>query len=73
MNNLKRKNIDINLHQSNFNLICDKYNLKNNEDYFYYHTLSNRYVCSQKLVDFTTKLLSDNCNIIEEIKLENKN
>lgn len=72
MNNLKRKNIEINLHQTNFNLLCDKYNLKDNEDYFYYHTLSKRYMCSQKLIDFTTKLLIDNPNIIEEIKLANK-
>ena len=27
MNNLRRKDIEINLHQSNFNLICNKYNL----------------------------------------------
>ena len=40
MKNLGRKNISINLHQTNFNLICTKFNLKNNEDYFYYHTLS---------------------------------
>lgn len=73
MNNLKRKKIEINLHQTNFGLICKKYNLKNNEDYFYYHSLSKRYVCSQKLVDFVTKLLLENPNAIEEIKLENKN
>ena len=54
MSNLKRKNININLHQRNFSLICDKYDLKNNEDYFYYHNLSKRYMCSQKLIEFVT-------------------
>lgn len=72
MNNLKRKKIEINLHQHNFNLICDKYNLKNNEDYFYYHNLSRRYMCSQKLVDFVTRLLLENPQLIEHIKLEIK-
>lgn len=72
MNNLKRKNININLHQTNFNLICNKYNLKNNDDYFYYHNLTNRYMCSQKLVDFVTNLLAKDINIIEKIKNENK-
>lgn len=73
MNNLKRKTIEVELHQSNFNLICNKYDLKNNEDYFYYHNLSNRYMCSQKLVDFVTNLLIKDSNLIEKIKLENKN
>lgn len=73
MKNLKRRNIEINLHQTNFKLICDKFDLKNNEDYFYYHTISNRYVCSQKLIDFVTNLLLENPNLIEKIKFENKN
>lgn len=72
MNNLKRKNIEINLHQTNFNLICNKYNLKDNEDYFYYHNLSKRYMCSQKLIDFVTNLLFENPQLIENIKLEIK-
>lgn len=72
MKNLKRRSIEINLHQTNFNLICSKYHLKINEDYFYYHNLTNRYMCSQKLVDFVTNLLSSNPSLIEEIKLENK-
>jgi hypothetical protein len=72
MKNLGRKNISINLHQTNFNLICTKFNLKNNEDYFYYHTLSKRYVCSQKLIDFVTSLTTENPNLIEDIKSENK-
>ncbi len=73
MNNLKRKNIIINLHQTNFGLICNKFNLKTNEDYFYFHNISRRYICSQKLVDFVTNLLIDNNNLIEELKLERKN
>lgn len=72
MNNLKRKGIEINLHQINFGLICNKYNLKNNEDYFYFHNLSNRYMCSQKLVDFVTNLLLENDNLIEDIKTQIK-
>lgn len=72
MNNLKRKGIEINLHQINFGLICNKYNLKNNEDYFYFHNLSSRYMCSQKLVDFVTNLLLENNNLIEDIKTEIK-
>lgn len=72
MNNLKRKNIEINLHQKNFYLICNKFNLKNNEDFFYYHNLSKRYMCSQKLVDFVTNLLIKEPSLIEKIKLEIK-
>ena len=72
MNNLKRKNIEINLHQTNFNLICNKYNLKDNEDYFFYHNLSKRYMCSQKLIDFVTNLLFENPQLIENIKFEIK-
>jgi len=72
MKNLKRKEIIIDLHQRNFALICNKYDLKNNEDYFYYHTISKRYMCSQKLVDFVTDLLLKDSNLIENLKLENK-
>ena len=72
MKNLKRKDIEINLHQTNFNLICNKYNLKQNETYFYHHNLTDRYVCSQNLINFVTDLLTQNANLIEEIKLENK-
>lgn len=73
MSNLKRKGLEINLHQNNFGLICNKFKLKNNEDYFYYHNLSKRYMCSQKLVDFVTNLLLENPNQIEEIKAAIKN
>lgn len=73
MKNLRRKNIEVNLHQTNFNLICDKYNLKNTEDYFYYHNISKRYMCSQKLIDFVTDLLLKEPNLIEKLKLEKQN
>ena len=72
MKNLKRKGIEINLHQTNFGLICDKFNLKDDEDYFYFHSLTKRYGCSQKLIDFVTNLLIKEPNIIENIKQENK-
>lgn len=70
--NLKRKDIIINLHQTNFGLICDRFDLKNNEDYFYYHSLTKRYGCSQKLIDFVTNLIIKEPNIIEVLKEENK-
>ena len=72
MKNLKRKNMEINLHQTNFGLICNKFNLKNNEDYFYFHSLTKRYACSQKLIDFVTNLIVNDPNIIEKLKQENK-
>lgn len=72
MKNLARKGIEINLHQTNFSLICKKFDLKNNEDYFYYHTLTKRYACSQKLIDFVTNLISENPNVIDDIKSENE-
>ncbi len=72
MNNLKRREILINLHQKNFDILCKKYNLKENEDYFYHHTIANRYGCSQKLIDFVTNILIENPNLIEEIKSEQK-
>lgn len=72
MKNLKRKNIEIDLHQTNFGLICNKFNLKNNEDYFYFHSLTKRYGCSQKLIDFVTNLIIKNPNAIEDLKQENK-
>lgn len=70
--NLNRKGIDVELHQTNFNLICTKFDLKKNEDYFYWHELMRRYSCSQKLVNFITELLTKQPTIIDEIKLENK-
>lgn len=73
MKNIQRKNVNINLHQKNLELICAKFDLKNNEDYFYYHNISKRYMCSQKLVDFVTNLLLEDNEIIDKIKSENKN
>lgn len=73
LQNLKRKGIEINLHQTNFGLICNKFNLKNNEDYFYYHSLTKRYGCSQKLIDFISQLIIKEPDIIEKLKQENKN
>lgn len=70
MNNLKRKGVVINLHQTNFSLITNKYDLKNNEDYFYYHNISGRYMCSQKLVDFVTDLLLKDNELIDKLKAE---
>ena len=72
MNNLKRKGVDINLHQTNFSLITNKYDLKSNEDYFYYHNISGRYMCSQKLVDFVTDLLLKDNKLIDKLRAENK-
>lgn len=72
MKNLKRKGIEINLHQNNFALICNKFDLKNNEDYFYFHSLTKRYGCSQKLIDFVTNLIIKEPHILETLKQENK-
>ena len=63
-------------HQKNLDLIYYKYNLKNNEDYYYHHDISNRYNCSIKLIDFLYDLLSKDPNICLKIKeelKENKN
>lgn len=73
MKNLKRKGIEINLHQNNFALICNKFDLKSNEDYFYFHSLTKRYGCSQKLIDLVTNLIIKEPHILETLKQENKN
>lgn len=72
MKNLQRFNLNLNLHQKNFKLICDKYDLKNNPDFFYYHTLTDRYCCSQKLIDFVTTLITKQPDIIDKLKEELK-
>ena len=69
--NLKRKGIMIKFNQYELGLLCDKFDLKNNEKYYYKHTLTNSWGCSQQLVDFLTDLFLKNPNIIEEIKNEN--
>ena len=70
---LRRKhNIEFKLNQYDLKLICTKYNLKNNEEYFYYHALTNSWCCSDKLVEFIVNLISQNINIVNEIKQELK-
>ncbi len=68
--NLKRKGINIKLTQYDFQLICDKYGLKQNEKYFYKHELTNSGGCSQQLIDFTTNLIINNPEIISQIRAE---
>lgn len=70
--NLKRKGIDIKLNQYDLKLICDKFDLKNNQKYFYKYNLTNSWGCSQHLVDFITELIIKNNNIINELKEEIK-
>lgn len=70
--NLKRKGIELKLTQYQLQLICDKFDLKSNEKYFYKHVLTNSWGCTQQLVDFITELILKNPNIIEEIKSELK-
>lgn len=70
--NLKRKGTNIKLSQYDFNLICNKYNLKSDETYFYKHELTNSWGCSQKLIDFVTQLFLTNSNVISEIRNELK-
>ena len=70
--NLKRKGIEFKLNQYQLKLICDKFDLKSNEKYFYKHELTNSWGCTQQLVDFITDLILKNPNIIEEIKSELK-
>ena len=68
--NLKRKGMNIKINQYDLGLLCDKFDLKNNEKYFYKHALTNSWGCSQQLVDFLTELLIKNPNIINELKEE---
>ena len=72
IDNLKRKGIDFKLNQYELKLICDKFDLKSNEKFFYKHVLTNSWGCTQQLVDFITELILKNPNIIEEIKSELK-
>ena len=69
--NLKRKGITIKFNQYELGLLCDRFDLKNNEKYYYKHALTNSWGCSQQLVDFLTELFIQNPNIIEETKSEN--
>ena len=68
--NLKRKGINIKINQYDLGLLCDKFDLKGNEKYYYKHALTNSWGCSQQLVDFLTELFINNPNIINELKEE---
>ena len=70
--NLRRKGINKKISQYDLKLICDKFNLKYDEKYFYQHILTKSWGCSQQLVDFLTDLLLKNENIIDELKRELK-
>lgn len=70
MENLKRKGLNIKFTQYELGLLCDKFDLKNNQKYYYKHILTNSWGCSQQLVDFLTELFIKRPNVIEEIKLE---
>ena len=70
--NLKRKGINIKLTQYDFQLICDKFDLKQNEKFFYKHELTNSWGCSQQLIDFTTNLIINNPEIISQIRSQLK-
>ena len=72
IDNLKRKGIDFKLNQYKLKLICDKFDLKSNERYFYKHILTNRWGCTQQLVDFLTDLIIKDKNVVEELKEEQK-
>ena len=68
MDNLKRKRIDIKITQYDLSIICNKFNLKNDENYFYKHALKNSWGCHQQLVDFITELIMKKPSIIEKQK-----
>ena len=72
IDNLKRKGIDFKFNQYELKLICDKFDLKSNERYFYKHILTNRWGCTQRLVDFLTDLIIKDKNVVEELKEEQK-
>ena len=71
--NLKRRGLEFKLSQYDLQLICNKYDLKSNEKYFYKHELTNRWGCSQQLIDFLTDLILKNTDIINELRNELKN
>ena len=72
IDNLKRKGIEIKFTQYDLKLICDKFDLKSNEKYFYKHVLTNSWGCTQQLVDFITDLFIKEPSILENIKQELK-
>lgn len=69
---LEKNNININLTQPKLKLICDKFNLKNRKDLFYRYPESDTYICSKKLIDILVNSLTNNPNLIDEIKEINK-
>lgn len=72
IDNLKRKGIEIKFTEYDLRLICDKFDLKNNEKYFYKHVLTNSWGCTQLLVDFITDLFIKEPSILDDIKQELK-
>ena len=70
--NLKRKGIEIKFTQYDLQLICDKFDLKSNEKYFYKHVLTKSWGCTQQLIDFITELFIKEPDILDIIKLELK-
>ena len=72
IDNLKRKGIEIKFTQYDLKLICDKFDLKSNEKYFYKHVLTNSWGCTQQLVDFITDLFIKKPSILDDIKQELK-
>lgn len=72
VDNLKRKGKNIKITQYDLKLICEKFNLKKDEKYFYFHELTKSWGCTQQLVDFITELYIKNENIIEVLREELK-
>ncbi len=72
VDNLKRKGIEIRFTQYDLGLICDKFDLKSNEKYYYRHVLTNSWSCTQQLVDFITDLFIKDPSILGDIKQELK-
>ncbi len=72
IDNLKRKGIEIKFTQYDLKLICDKFDLKSSEKYFYKHVLTNSWGCTQQLVDFITDLFIKEPFILDNIKQELK-
>ena len=72
IDNLKRKGIEIRFTQYDLKLICDKFDLKSSEKYFYKHVLTNSWGCTQQLVDFITDLFIKEPFILDNIKQELK-
>lgn len=69
---MKRRNIELKINQYELKLIVDKFNLKGNDKYYYLHEMTERWGCSQQLIDFITDLLYKEPNILDTIKLELK-